>query len=212
MPLGGFFAAQRRQMSDVTPGMPGCVLISVKRWWTRAGMLARQFPIDKPPLVQPLMRAKPPRTWVDRKFLLANCVARAHLAGPNHVPAHDIKSHGIKDFCVVRNLRHCVAVLSKNIANQICAPPRDRAWPQPDNGSIVRTTGSPTTRHFFVTSWLCCNGAFGCPGESAYMMPTVRTRRRHLVRARRDPPARLLRRHLDQLDVGPEGQGGRDYE
>jgi hypothetical protein len=27
--------------------------------------------------------------------------------------------------------------------------------------------------------------------------------RRDLVRARRDPPTRLLRRHLDQLDVGP---------
>ena len=34
--------------------------------------------------------------------------------------------------------------------------------------------------------------------------------RRHLVRARRHPAPRLLRRHLDQLDVGPEGQGGRD--
>ncbi len=37
-------------------------------------------------------------------------------------------------------------------------------------------------------------------------------RRRHLVRARRDPPPRLLRRHLDQLDFGPKGQGGRDYQ
>lgn len=31
--------------------------------------------------------------------------------------------------------------------------------------------------------------------------------RRHLVRSRRIPSPRLLRRHLDQLDVGPEGQG-----
>jgi hypothetical protein len=35
--------------------------------------------------------------------------------------------------------------------------------------------------------------------------------RRHLVRARRDPPAGLLRRHLDQLDIGPEGQSRRDH-
>jgi len=25
-------------------------------------------------------------------------------------------------------------------------------------------------------------------------------------------PGRLLRRHLDQLDIGPEGQGGRDHQ
>jgi hypothetical protein len=36
--------------------------------------------------------------------------------------------------------------------------------------------------------------------------------RRHLVRSRRDPPAGLLRRHLDQLDVGPEGQERRDHQ
>jgi hypothetical protein len=95
-------------MSDATPGMLGCVLILVTTLVAKSGMLARQFPIDKPPLVEPLMRAKPPRTWVDRKFLSANCVVCAHLAGPNHIPAHDIKSHGIKDFCVVRNLGHRV--------------------------------------------------------------------------------------------------------
>ena len=33
-----------------------------------------------------------------------------------------------------------------------------------------------------------------------------------LVRVRRDPAARLLRRHLDALDLGPEGQGRRDDE
>jgi hypothetical protein len=33
-------------------------------------------------------------------------------------------------------------------------------------------------------------------------------RRRHLLRARRDPATALLRRHLDELDVGPEGQEG----
>ena len=33
-----------------------------------------------------------------------------------------------------------------------------------------------------------------------------------LVRARREPAARLLRRHLDALDVGSEGQGRRDDE
>ena len=37
-------------------------------------------------------------------------------------------------------------------------------------------------------------------------------KRRHLVRPRREPSPRLLRRHLDQLDVGPEGQGRRDHE
>jgi hypothetical protein len=35
-------------------------------------------------------------------------------------------------------------------------------------------------------------------------------RARHLVCARRDPAARLLRRHLDQLDFGVESQGGRN--
>jgi hypothetical protein len=130
-------------------------------------MLARQFPIDKAALVQPLMRAKLPRTWVDRKFLLANCVARAHSTGPNHVPARDVKSHGIKNFRVVRNLGHRIAVLSKIITNQSCAPPRERTWRQPGNGSIVRTTESQTTRYFFATLWLCCNCAFGCPMESA---------------------------------------------
>jgi hypothetical protein len=34
--------------------------------------------------------------------------------------------------------------------------------------------------------------------------------RRHLVRARGDLPARLLRRHLDQLDICTQGEGGRD--
>ena len=33
-----------------------------------------------------------------------------------------------------------------------------------------------------------------------------------LVRARREPAARVLRRHLDALDLGAEGQGGRDDE
>jgi len=37
-------------------------------------------------------------------------------------------------------------------------------------------------------------------------------RRRCLVRARGDAPARLLRRHLDQLDLRPEGQGRRDHQ
>jgi hypothetical protein len=55
--LGAFFAAQRRQMSDATLGMPGCVLTLVKRWWPRAGMLARQYPIDKPPLYDLLFKA-----------------------------------------------------------------------------------------------------------------------------------------------------------
>lgn len=36
--------------------------------------------------------------------------------------------------------------------------------------------------------------------------------RRHLVRARRNPPAGLLRRHLDQLDLRPEGQRERDHQ
>jgi len=76
-------------------------------------MFARQFPIDKSALIEPLMRARPPGTRVDRKFVLTNCVVRAHSAGPNHVPAHDIKSHGIKDFCVVPDLGHRVAILSK---------------------------------------------------------------------------------------------------
>ncbi len=36
--------------------------------------------------------------------------------------------------------------------------------------------------------------------------------RRHLVCARRDPSPRLFRRHLDQLDVRPEGEGRRDHQ
>jgi hypothetical protein len=35
---------------------------------------------------------------------------------------------------------------------------------------------------------------------------------RHLVRPRREPSPRLLRRHLDELDIGPEGQGRRDHQ
>jgi hypothetical protein len=36
--------------------------------------------------------------------------------------------------------------------------------------------------------------------------------RRRLVRARRDPSPRLFRRHMDQLDVSPEGQGRRNHQ
>ena len=75
-------------------------------------MPARQFPIDKAPLVQPLMRAIFPGTLVDRKFLPANGLACAHPAGPNHVSAHDIETHGIKDFRVVRNFGHRIAPFS----------------------------------------------------------------------------------------------------
>jgi hypothetical protein len=76
-------------------------------------MLARQFPIDKASLIQPLMRAKLPRKLVDRKFLSANCLACALSAGPNHVSTHDVKAHSIKNFCVVRNLGHRIATLLK---------------------------------------------------------------------------------------------------
>jgi hypothetical protein len=89
-------------------------------------MLARQFSIDKAPLVQPLMRAIFPRTRVDRKFLSANCVARALSASPNHVSAHGIKAHGVENFRIVPNLGHRMAILSNSATTQSYAPPRDR--------------------------------------------------------------------------------------
>jgi hypothetical protein len=88
-------------------------------------MLARQFPIDKASLIQPLMWTELPRTWVDRKFLSANCLARAHAAGPDHVSAHDVEAHGIKNFGVVGNLGHRIAPLSKSVTSQPCALQRD---------------------------------------------------------------------------------------
>jgi hypothetical protein len=78
-------------------------------------MFARQFPIDKASLIQPLMRAKLPRHLVDRKFLSAYCLACAHSAGPNHVSTHDVKAHSIKDFCVVRNRGHRIATFFKSL-------------------------------------------------------------------------------------------------
>jgi hypothetical protein len=96
------------------------------------------------PLVQPLMRAKPPRTWVDRKLLSANCLACAHLAGPNHVSGDDVKAHGIKDFGVVRNLgplRHRSPPVQRP-SNQPCAA--GRVWLQLGNGSIREEYGEPT--------------------------------------------------------------------
>ena len=85
-------------------------------------MLARQFPIDKASLIQPLMRARLPRKLVDRKFLSANCLACAHSAGPNHVSTHDVEAHSIKNFCIVRNLGHRIATLFKSVTTQPSPP------------------------------------------------------------------------------------------
>jgi hypothetical protein len=87
-------------------------------------MLARQLPIDKASVIQPLMRAVLPGTWVDRKFLSANCLACAYAAGPNHVSALDVKAHRIKNFRVVRDLAHRIATLSKSVTSQPCAAAR----------------------------------------------------------------------------------------
>jgi hypothetical protein len=120
-------------------------------------MPARQFPIDKAPLVQPLMRAIFPGTLVDRKFLPANGLACAHPAGPNHVSAHDIETHGIKDFRVVQNFGHRVAPFSPR-AQRLgpCAPPSDPACLKP--GDRV-DPGGPREPRFFATLCLCCNDA-----------------------------------------------------
>ena len=85
-------------------------------------MLAREFPIDEAAIVEPLMRAIVPGTWVDRKFLPANRFTRAHPAGPNHVSAHDIKAHRIKYFSVVLDLGHRIAIPFKRARNPHCAP------------------------------------------------------------------------------------------
>ena len=110
-------------------------------------MLSRQFPIDKAPLVQPLMRTKLPRTLVDRKFLSANCLACAFSAGPNHVPTHGIKTHGIKHFRVVHNLGHHrnIPVLSKSATTRPCAPQRDLTCLQLGNASIRADYGRDTS-------------------------------------------------------------------
>ena len=78
---------------------------------------------------------------------------------------------------------------------------------EPDGGTTnIRNV---KTKHW--TRWLGPENRCVVPFNSLQRVQQGR-RRRHLVRARRDPPARLLRRHLDQLDVGPEGQGRRDHQ
>lgn len=110
--LANFFpdvasAFARRATADRSP-----IRATLQRRWPGVGMPARQFPIDKTPFVQPLMRAIFPGTLVDREFLPANGLACANPAGPNHVSAHDIETHGIKDFRVVRNFGHRIAPFS----------------------------------------------------------------------------------------------------
>ena len=78
---------------------------------------------------------------------------------------------------------------------------------EPDGGTTnIRNV---TSKHW--KRWLGVENRCVVPFNSLQRVQQGRGRR-HLVRARREPPARLLRRHLDQLDVGPEGQGGRDHQ
>jgi len=123
-------------------------------------MPARQFPIDKTPLVQPLMRAVFPGPLVDRQFLPVNCLPSAHSAGPNHVSAHGIEPHGIEDFRVVRNLGHRIAPFCPGSATtRSCAPRSDSACLKPRDRV---DPGGPREPYFFATLCLCCNDAADC--------------------------------------------------
>ena len=73
---------------------------------------------------------------------------------------------------------------------------------------IVRS--GPDGRELALARWDAMAGAGAPLRGPVQQLQRIQQgrRRRHLDRARRDAPAALFRRHLDQLDVDPEGQEG----
>src|SRR6516164_2542468 len=70
------------------------------------------------------MRAEIPGAWVDCELLPADGLSRSHPPGPNHVTGHGIKTHGVKDFSVVRNfdpVGHRSSVLKGLPCDRVCS-------------------------------------------------------------------------------------------